>query len=410
MNLSRRDFLAGSAAIRMPEPYFDLHPFIRQNPKAVFVRRTHVRHKMDGPAKLREGLALARQIFVSSPRPGIPVTHRIILKPNYCAVTDRKRPPEENWGTGTDPQFYEGMVRGLKELGLREFHFIEANGYHLWNRRGWVDTNGRLGVRMNDPERRVRDFRQGRGVTWSKVPDPVVFTRIPHFAPVNEPDTWMLNIAKWKGSEMCLSQTAKNAQGLVVLPYVRFCHGWKMVTGVPGFMKPDIHPQAESVLNRLFERHRRAGYTRYDAPSAFTPMDQEIWAQKTCDNLSTLKTGLAMLEGIYARDGDGFRIGHDILANMVIFGQDLFRVDVIGLYLGGHEPGNINLPRIACERGLTDTFNPWEIPLYEWTGEGPVPRRLTDFVRVPLPSMYLPRAGEPKMHLVNEPFDYGRST
>ena len=30
-------------------------------------------------------------------------------------------------------------------------------------------------------------------------------------------------------------------------------------------------------------------------------MHQEIWAHKTCDNMSVLKTGLAMIEGIYAR-------------------------------------------------------------------------------------------------------------
>ncbi|MCC6857964.1 MAG: DUF362 domain-containing protein [Bryobacterales bacterium] len=408
MLLSRRAFLAGSAAVRVPQPYFDLHPFIREHPKAVFIRRTHVRSKMDGAAKLGEGLALSREIFVPSSKPGIPVGHRIVLKPNNCAVTDKQRPAEENWGTGTDPQFYEGLVLGLKELGVRQFHFIEANNYHLWNLRGWVDINERLGIHMNEPDRRARDFREGRGMTWSEVPDPVVFRRIPHFAPVNEPGTWLLNIAKWKGSEMCLSQTAKNAQGLVVLPYVRFCHGWKMVTGVPPFMKADIHRRAEGLLNRFFQQHRRAGYARYDAPCAFTPMHQEIWAQKTCDNLSVLKTGLAMLEGIYARDGNGFRAGNDVLANLVIFGRDLFRVDVIGLYLGGHEPGNVNLPRIARERGLTDTFNPWEIPIYEWTAGGPVARKLTDFERVPLPTPYLPLAGEPEMHLVNEPFDYGR--
>ena len=69
---------------------------------------------MDEEAKRREGLTLAREIFVPMERPGIPVTHRIILKPNYA---------------GTDAQFYEGVVMGLKEVGLRELYFIEANSY-----------------------------------------------------------------------------------------------------------------------------------------------------------------------------------------------------------------------------------------------------------------------------------------
>ena len=49
-----------------------------------------------------------------------------------------------------------------------------------------------------------------------------------------------------------------------------------------------------------------------------------------------------------------------------MFSKDKFRLDLIGLYLGGHEPGNINLYRIAKERGLSDTFNPWDVPVYEW--------------------------------------------
>ena len=39
---------------------------------------------------------------------------------------------------------------------------------------------------------------------------------------------------------------------------------------------------------------------------------------------------------------------------------------MVGMWLGGHEPGNVNLFRIAKERGLIDTFNPWEVPVYEW--------------------------------------------
>jgi hypothetical protein len=137
-------------------------------------------------------------------------------------------------------------------------------------------------------------------------------------------------------------------------------------------------------------------------------MAQEIWAQKTCDNMSTLNTGLSIIEGIYGRDGDGFNIGNDCLTNLVLFGKDKFRLDTIGLYLGGHEPGNVHFLRIGKERGLSDTFNPWEIPIYEWVDGAAVPRRLTDFPRTPLKTPYLQRAVEPEYHLVNEPFDYER--
>lgn len=418
MPVSRRDFLLSGAAAatslplaaypaRIPQAHFGLHPFIEKNPKAVFIRRTHVPHKMDEAAKLREGLSLAREIFVPKPEGGIPVSHRIVLKPNVCSVRNH-RPHEENWGTGTDPQFYEGMVMGLKEIGLKKFHFVEANNFHNWNFRGFVDINERHGIEMNECERRVRNFRDGYDMTWSKVPDAVVYERIPHYAPVNEPDTWLLNIAKWKAHGMCLTQSVKNEQGLVVLPYVRFCPGWKMVTGAPGFMQENISRRVEPVVNKFFERHVKLNYARYDSRADLSPMHQEIWAHKTCDNQSVIKTGLAMIEGIYGRSGNGFGIGNDYLTNLVMFSKDKWRLDIIGLYLGGHEPGNVNLYRTAKERGLTDTFNPWEVPIYEWVDGGAVPRKLTDFDRTPLKTYYLQRPGEPEYHLVNEPFDYDR--
>ena len=97
MTLSRREFLGALAAgplaagpVRLPQPYFGVHPFIEANPKAVFIRRTNVAHKMDQEAKLREGMTLAREIFVPMDRPGVPVTHRVILKPNVCSVTNRR--------------------------------------------------------------------------------------------------------------------------------------------------------------------------------------------------------------------------------------------------------------------------------------------------------------------------------
>ncbi len=405
--LTRREFLrtsalaaagaipavrSASASLGLPQAYFGPHPFIESNPKAVFIRRTHVAEITDKEAKRREGLTLAREIFVPMDRPGIPLTHRIILKPNYV---------------GTDAQFYEGVVMGLKEVGLRELCFIEANDYPGWGRRGLVDINQRLGVLMNDPDRRIRHFRENWGMTWSTVPDAVVYKRIPHYAPVNEPDTWLLNIAKWKAHGMCMSLSVKNEQGLVVLPYVRFCTGWQMVTGVPEFMKPDVQPNAEPVIRKFFDRHVKLHYDRYDSPHPLSPMHQEIWAHKTCDHMSVMKTGLAMIEGICGRDGD-FDDGQDYLTNLVMFSKDKFRLDVIGMYLGGHEPGNVNLFRIAKERGLTDTFNPWEIPIYEWVDGAATPRKLTDFARTPLKTYYLQLPGEPHYHLVNEPFDYDR--
>lgn len=66
--VTRRDFIrtsaltaAGAATTftlpaappsRIPQAFFGLHPFIEQNPKAVFIRRTKVPHKMHEESKL----------------------------------------------------------------------------------------------------------------------------------------------------------------------------------------------------------------------------------------------------------------------------------------------------------------------------------------------------------------------
>jgi uncharacterized protein (DUF362 family) len=405
---------SGICAADAARKYFSPHPFIEQNPKAVFIRRTHAAHKMDAEAKRREGLRLAQAIFVARDDAGVPITHRVILKPNVTSLASRTRNAEELWGTGTDPQFYEGLVLGLQQLGVSRFHFIDSTSYADWNIRGLLDINDRLGVVTEDPERRMKHLREGWKTNWSTVPDGVVFKRIPHYAPVNEPDTWLLNIAKWKAHSMGLTQTVKNEQGLVAHPFTTFCGGWRAVLGVSDEVKPDINPRVETLVNGFFESHRQLGYSRYDSRGSggngvrLLPIDQEIWAHKTCDNMSTLTTGLAMVEGICGRDGDGFYVGDDYLTNIVFFGKDKFRVDLIGLWLAGHEPGNVHLYRIAKERGLSDTFNPWEIPVYEWTDDGPVSRQLTDFPRTPLKTVYLPREGEASLHLLDEPFDYDR--
>jgi uncharacterized protein (DUF362 family) len=415
MDITRRDLLAlapsavalNAAPVRLPKSQFALHPFLVANPKAVFIQKTNVPHKMHEPSKLQAGLQLAREVLVPVDRGGVPTSHRIVLKPNFTSVRNR-RPHEENWGTGTDAQFYEGLIMGMKELGMKKFHWVEANGFNTWNYRGMVDINERHGVEMNEPERRARNFHDNFEMNWHKVPEPVVYKRIPHYAPVNEPDTWLLNIAKWKSHGMCMTLATKNLQGLVVKPYVRFCPGWAGVTGVQDFMKPDIHQDVERVVNRFFDDHKRKGFARYDSPAPLSPVHQEIWAHKTCDNYQVLKPGLSIIEGIYGRDGDGFGVGDDHLTNLVMFGQDRLKLDMIGMYLGGHEPGNVNLFRIAKERGLSDTINPWEVELYEWVNGAPVRRKLSDFTRTPLKTYYLQKADEPKYHLVNEPFDYDK--
>jgi hypothetical protein len=117
------------------------------------------------------------------------------------------------------------MVAGLQEIGLKKFHFIESTGYDTWNIRGFNDINERLGIETNEPSRRSQHLRDGYQTNWAQVPDPVVFKRIPHYAPVGDPDTWILDIAKWKAHSMCLTQSVKNLQGLVAHPFTNSAGG-----------------------------------------------------------------------------------------------------------------------------------------------------------------------------------------
>ncbi|MCC6861105.1 MAG: DUF362 domain-containing protein [Bryobacterales bacterium] len=392
-------------ALAKPAPYFGLHPFIEANPGAVFIRRTRAAGRMDGAGMRGEGLQLGREIFVSLDRPGLPISHRVVLKPNV--LTHRGRDGTRvNWGS--DPDFYEGLLAALRELGLRKFYYAEAN-YRTsrWSAQ-YDDIHDRMGVEICEPERRARHFKDGFEMNWTRPADAVVYREVPHYPPINEPDTWLLNYAKWRSHGMCLTQACKNAQGLTVWPFQRFCSGWAMVTGVPDAMKPYICTDVVERVNRYLESHRRMGYSRYQSTAKLGPVEQEIWAHKTCDNLSALRAGLHMIEAIYARNEDPADPVREFLPNMVMFGKDPFRLDVVGLWLGGHEPGNVHFYRIAKERGLSNTFNPWEVPVYEWTAQGPVRRKLTDFPRTLLKTYYLQKAGEPLYHLVNEPFDYDR--
>ncbi len=402
--LSANAAAAASSLTASVPRYFGLHPFVEANRSAVFIRRTRAAHRMDGVGMRAEGVRLGRQIFVPMGRPGIPTSHRVILKPNV--LTQRDGGAQINWGT--DPDFYEGLLIALRDAGLRKFHYAEANyRSSRWSYQ-YDDIHERYGVEVCEPLRRGRHYRDGFEMNWSRPPDAVVYRQVPHYPPVNEPDTWLLNIAKWRSHGMCLTQACKNAQGLTVWPFQRFCSGWAMVTGVPDYMKPYIAPEVVERVTRYLESHRRMGYSRYDSAAELGPLHQEIWAHKTCDNLSVLKFGLAMIEAIYAKNEDPADPTKEFLPNLVMFSKDPFRLDLVGLWLGGHEPGNVHFYRIAKERGLSDTFNPWEVPVYEWTDEGPVARELTDFARTPLRTYYLQKEGEPQYHLVNERFDYDR--
>jgi hypothetical protein len=243
-------------------------------------------------------------------------------------------------------------------------------------------------------------------------------------APINEEGAFNFNIAKFKTHGMGVTLTAKNWQGTNVHPYVHYCSAVnRQFEDSPAVT--DVNPQYRAQIQALYDRHRAGGVPRWDRPGTLDNWNSgagmEMWAQKTLDNHAASRPTFHMIEGIYGRNGNGFEKGpglggraQDFMTNVVVFGQNAFKVDIIGHWLAGHEPGNFGLFHSALDRGLNDRLNPAEIPLYTWEEGQPVSRSLGELERYALLTYYLQRdyggEKEPLYHMLDQPFDYGPPT
>jgi hypothetical protein len=413
--------------------FFRLHPFIEAHPEAVFIKRTSVPIKTDVQAKSYTGFAFAQEIFVFGTTSGIPLTHNIAIKANVTYTEAMGNTPE-GMGIITDKHFTEGFIEGMKGSGfpaknmyLREGNWLK-NGYCSVDvaYTGYEEMAERTGIQaLYFPGgRRITDLtlenlQDGTEVVWKDCPQGVVFKRIGYLAPFNQDRTWLLNIAKYKTHAMGMTLCVKNLQGMCVTPHIRFCEDTQITLQQPEYIIRDFQAGFEDQVAQLHGKHLRDGFPRWDRPgTGFTSgFGMESWAQRTCDSHSVTEVGLNIIEGIYGRNGNAFMSGpgsdgkaQDFLTNKLIFGKDPFRVDIIGTWLAGHEPGNFGLFHIARERGLSNVVNPWEIPVYLWDRYSPQPVSLLDIERTPLVTTYLRRdyngQTEAQYHLVDEPFDY----
>jgi hypothetical protein len=428
-----------------PSGFFGVHPFVEQHPEAVFILRTHVDYKTNSDACKRVGLDFGRSVFVPMDDTGIPVTHTIAAKPNLTAhdAVDKKRglTLEDTMGIATDVFFVEGLFESLKELGVAgsRLHTRDVNGGGVIEPRGYVAMGQRVGATVT-PVKNTMDTREDANdagaFVWKEVPGGVVSRQLPYLWPFNAPDSWNLNVAKFKAHEMGLTLTAKNWQGAHPSPFQRYCGSWRDIDAMQkvekATQKEFIHPKVHDVVGANFKRHTST-IPRWDTPDVprndpkyneayyYTATCMELWAHRTIDNHAASPMGLHIIEGIYGRDGD-FNNGPnpfgnennydgrawDYMTNIVIFGKNPYLVDNVGHWLGGHEPGNFGLFHIAMERGKLGLMNPMNIPVYEWQDSVAVRRPLASFTRTPLRSFYLQQRqkNEPLWHLCNEPFDY----
>ena len=412
--------------------YFGIHQFIETHPNAVFIKRTNVAYKTDSGAKKQEGLELAREIFILRHTPGIPLSHKFAIKPNITWAGGMAN-TERGMTIITDWNFVEGMIEGIKELGiLAEQIYIREGG---WTRGAWTEERlstpyigvaERTGVHLFDfptgreiHELTVETAEEGTEVTWSDFPEGIVFRRIPHVAPLNEPDAWLLNISKFKTHGMGMTLCTKNLQGASMRPHLEFCEGVDTTKQQPEHIFNDFQPDLEEHVEQLHAQHLAAGVPRWDRPgrTCHSGYGMEMWAQRTCDSVSAIDVGLNIIEGISGQNGNGFLRGpgpngeaESFMTNILIFGRNPFLVDIVGHWLGGHEPGNFGMFHIAKERGLCNTINPMSIPVYLWENGVPQLTPLTEFDRTPLVTYYLQRnyggQNEPYYHLVDEYYSY----
>ena len=435
MRLDRRSFirsmaLAGPGLVLNPiwllsKPagsgkMFCVHPFVQANPAAVFIMKTEVDMKTNAVAMKEAGLRFADSVLglTEDPEKGVPLDHRFVFKPNLtCRMrSHEKYTLERSMGIVTDSNFMEGIIESMQELGIpaSQMYVREVNCAGDLDDGGYIAMAERTGIDLAGIGTPYHDLSPEQ-VQWVDLPGGIYFRRIPYLWPVNSPDSWLMNVAKLKAHGMGLTLCAKNLQGTIAAKYQSHCKRYGEHLDI---LSSDYHGDAFDHIFANYNRRLAEGVPRWDRPGSSGGIWQETWGTRCLDNNVVTGVGLHVIEGIYGRDGnfmdgpgeDG--LATDFMCNYIIFGMNAFYVDIIGHWLGGHEPGNFGLFHMARERGMITHLNPSGIPLYDWDAEnGATLAHLDDYERTPLKTYYLQRdydgGDEPYWHLVNEAYDYG---
>lgn len=393
MTLNRRTFIrssliAGSGLVinplramdrelRYADPLFGVHPFIHENQDAVFIMKTDVDVKTNAPALKQAGLSFGRSVFglTDNPDNGVPLTHKVVIKPNLTcrARWHKDYTIERSMGIVTDSSFTEGVIESLKELEIAgsQLYIREVNCPDDLAHGGYIHMAERTGIDLKCINTPYSDLHPSQ-LQWMDVEDGIYFRRIPYLWPVMAEDSWLINISKLKAHAMGLTLCAKNLQGTIAMKYQAHCKFYGQHLDIN---EQDLHTNAFDTIINNYNRHVADGYPRWDRPGQDGGIWMETWASRCLDNNSVIRAGLHIIEGIYGRDGhfmDGPNEGglaNDYMTNYIIFGLNQFYVDIIGHWIGGHEPGNFGLFHMAQELGRISTINPANIPVYEWDAE-----------------------------------------
>ena len=404
---------------------FDLHPFIKAHPEAVFVYLTDVKQKTDAKPIYDAAHKLASEMFVSTQGgAGYPNSTKIAGKPNWtCAPFDRDKNTEQSiidgMGIITDNNFIEGYLNGVRDKGPQQIYLRESACNNQWEPLGMTAMAKRSNFDLNSGMENIWDIPDK--IVFKKVDNGVVFREVAFQYPFNDPDSFLVSLAKYKSHNVAGGVTGaiKNLQGTCANRFSNFCGSYANIfRSYDERLHKYFHENYLDKVNELHKRHIAEGYPRWNEKLARAPFNAglyiEQWAQRMCDAYSVMNIskGIHVLEGIYWRDGDGFTLGPhngramDFMCNMTLFGRDPFRIDIVAHWLAMHEPGNFGLFHIANERGLTNVLDPFDIPVYIWNNGRARSAKLNSLKRHPLKVDYNKQEGEEVYHLCDEPFDY----
>ena len=435
--LNRREFLKTTAAAgalsavnpvvamakrKQPSGYFNVNQFIEDHPEAVFIMKTNVDVKTDGDAIKAVGTDFGKSVIVPAQK-GIPLSAMVPIKPNLTnSFTSKEKYPKQasqfplEYGMGivTDPYFVEGIIESMRGLGMggSQFHVREVTTPWDFGPRGYVNMCWRQGADIRPLYDKYNEL-DSNDLKWVKFKDSHIFKKAPYLWPINDKKSWMLNVSKFKAHGMGLTLCCKNLQGTMSTPFQHYCGADRTLKELDGYLVKDVYKN----MKASFERHLGEGMPRWEKKDGLSGYTMEVWSHRTLDNVSHTPCGLHIIEGVYGRDGNGFLAGPhkgpysdqeawDYMTNYVIFGKDPYRTDIVGLWLGGHEAGNVGLYHLAMERGLSNVLDPRKIPVYLWEDGKATLKKLDDFEQKPLLTNYMQLENEALWHLLDEPFDY----
>ena len=414
---------------RTSSDHFSVHPFIESHPEAVFVMKTYVDVKTNSAAKVNTGRLFANSVLLPVDKGGMPVTTTIPIKPNLTSSQTQNKNFSLEYGMGivTDPFFVEGVIEGMKTLGLsgNQFFIREVNSPEDFEPRGYTAMAERTGAEIRDLSMDSRSIGK-EFLQWVDIMDGVVHRKIPYLWPVNARNTFYLNIAKFKSHGTGMTLCCKNHQGAVANKYQRFCHA---NTALKDYHYKYLHPQALQNARKLYDLHLAKKIPYWDKlvpPGKENRLNQDLWCQRTLDSLSATNMGLCIIEGIYGREGCflsgpnppqnndlGKKEARDYMTNVILFGKYPIMVDIIGHWLAGHEPGNFGFFHFAMDRGLSTLVDPRKIPVYLWSENSAVREPLETFRRTPIRADYIPKGKDryygqspQEWFMYYEPFDY----